>query len=70
MSAILPVIGLVVLMVLQISKNQRYVYQCDECGEKISLSVWAGALAPHSMGKKWVKCPKCGRMGWATPVPK
>jgi|GEM_PF-7036978 len=70
MFAILPVLGLGVLLLLQIWKNQNTYTQYDDCGEKFSLSIWQGALAPHSMGKKLVQCPRSRKMGWATPVAK
>lgn len=45
-------------------------YQCTNCGGYIYLDPWQAALAPHSMGSKWVRCPHCGQMTWARPIRK
>ena len=49
---------------------RHFEYECNNCGNRFSLSLLAGVLAPHAMGKKWVRCPRCGRRSWVYPVPR
>ena len=61
---------LVVWIAVQSWMGRHYDFQCEQCGNKFSLSLRAAVLAPHAMGKKWVRCPRCGHRGWAGRVPK
>ncbi len=45
-------------------------YQCSNCGEIFTIDPLTATIAPHSFGKKYVRCPHCGQMSWAVPVPK
>ena len=49
---------------------RNFEYKCPNCGNRFSLSLFAGALSPHAMGRKWVRCPRCGKRSWVYPVPK
>jgi len=61
--------GFTVNYLFQRSRSSRYDYRCETCGENFSLSPLAGAVAPHRIGgRKWVRCPRCGALSWATPV--
>lgn len=65
----------VVLVLLFAFLRQRLVgknvqYQCGKCGEKFDISPAKAVLAPHAMGNKLVRCPRCGEVSWVTPVPK
>lgn len=51
-------------------ETSHFEYQCGYCGEVFSLSTWQGLFAPHIMAQKLVRCPRCGRMTWTTPVRK
>jgi len=64
------VAAIVAVTFLQRWRTKNYDYKCGKCGERFTLPLWKAVLAPHSMGRKLVKCPKCGRRGWAAPVPK
>ncbi|MDQ7095211.1 hypothetical protein REC12_16560 [Desulfosporosinus sp. PR] len=66
---IIPIV-LVLTALFQGFLNKKFDYQCGNCGGKFSISPIMGTLAPHSMGRKLVKCPKCGVTSWATRVPK
>jgi hypothetical protein len=42
-----------------------------QCGATFPLSALAGAFAPHRLGgRKWIRCPQCGRFFWAAPLPR
>ncbi len=56
---------------VQRNRSAAFDYRCDSCGETFSLSPLAGAIAPHRLvGRKWIRCPRCGSFSWVTPVPK
>lgn len=58
-----------VIVQSQVSKN--YDYQCASCGARFSPSAVAAAVAPHRFGgMKLLRCPSCGKIGWASAVPK
>jgi DNA-directed RNA polymerase subunit RPC12/RpoP len=66
----IPVIFVVVL-VSQTYMSRNFDYQCGNCGERFSPSALAAALSPHRFGgQKLLRCPHCGRLGWAQAVPK
>ena len=65
---VIPAI-LVLTIVWQAVINKSIDYKCGNCGNEFSISPVVGALTPHSMGRKLLSCPHCGRT-WATPVRK
>jgi DNA-directed RNA polymerase subunit RPC12/RpoP len=71
---LLPIILVPTILVLTIAwqfvLNKSIDYKCGDCGKEFSISPIVGALAPHSMGRKLVTCPGCGKRTWATPVRK
>lgn len=40
------------------------IYECKECGEKFVPTLSAYALAPHTMTRRYLKCPFCGKRCW------
>jgi DNA-directed RNA polymerase subunit RPC12/RpoP len=70
-----PLIVIPVVIVLgalfqrQLSKN--FDYQCASCGARFSPSALAASVAPHRFGGlKLLRCPSCGKITWASAVPK
>ncbi|HEY8910668.1 MAG TPA: hypothetical protein VIM51_10385 [Desulfosporosinus sp.] len=50
---------------------QRYFeYQCTKCDGKFGLPIGQAIFSIHIMGKKFAKCPICGKWGWANTIPK
>ncbi|SPF53467.1 conserved hypothetical protein [Candidatus Desulfosporosinus infrequens] len=47
-----------------------FEYQCRKCEGKFSLPTWKAILSVHIMGRKYVKCPNCGKWGWVSSMPK
>lgn len=74
LTEMLPVVliaaGFAAQYVVQRGRTRQYDYRCGNCGNVFSLSPLAASLAPHRMGQKWVRCPRCGVRSWATPVAK
>lgn len=67
---LIPVALLIIVFFAQLALSKHYDYQCGNCGNTFSPSVWALVLTPHRFGSKLLKCPKCGKRTWATRVPK
>ena len=70
MQIIILVLVFMMVFAIQYRITRYYYYQCNNCGEKFSLSVWMAVLSVHMMGEKYVKCPKCEKWCWASLVPK
>jgi hypothetical protein len=53
-----------------------YCYRCpyDDCGALFAASSWVDFIAPQRPtrdgGRKYLRCPRCGRWGWARIVPR
>jgi DNA-directed RNA polymerase subunit RPC12/RpoP len=74
-TAIIPVVvigvGFVAQFIFQQGITSRYDYQCDNCGQKFSLTPFAASVTPHRFGGgKFASCPYCGVRSWVLPVPK
>lgn len=68
LSAIVPVLIIALAMLFMGWINRNFDYECAGCGRRFSLSFWQAALSPHMMGRKFVRCPGCGRRGWAAAI--
>lgn len=40
-------------------------YECKECHNKFSPTYREVVVAPHSMIRRLLRCPKCGKITWA-----
>ena len=40
------------------------VYECPECGTKFAPTLAAYIFSPHTMTKRRLKCPHCGKKSW------
>jgi hypothetical protein len=70
-SAFIPIIIIVLVLVTQFFLASRYDWRCESCGHTFSISPVAAALMPHRpVGRKLARCPNCGVLSWASPVPK
>lgn len=67
---IILVVALIFAFIMQNWRRRYFDYQCAKCDEKFSLPVWQAVLSIHMLGSKFVKCPQCGKWGWAMLVPK
>jgi len=68
---VVVVLGFAVNLLIQRNLMSRYDYRCDRCAAIFSLTPARAAVVPHRMGgTKYVRCPNCGRLSWAAPVPK
>ena len=67
---IIAAVIIVLAVVFLVWRNNHYDYHSEKCGNKIHLSLGQAAFSPKAMGRKMVKCPRCGSTGWVSPVPK
>ena len=40
------------------------IYECKECGEGFVPTLSAYVLAPHTLTRRYLKCPFCGKRHW------
>lgn len=49
--------------------TRTFGYQCPHCSHEFEISPWRNAISPNGLGKggpsKYLRCPNCGRRGWA-----
>jgi DNA-directed RNA polymerase subunit RPC12/RpoP len=64
------VVVLCVVVILNQWMGTKFDFECRNCGHRITPSPVMAALAPHSFGKKLLKCPECGSVTWTQRVPK
>jgi DNA-directed RNA polymerase subunit RPC12/RpoP len=68
-----PIIAVIVILLALLIQNWRsknYDYQCQNCGETFGVPVLKAVFSIHLRGSKLVRCPKCGKLTFATAVPK
>ncbi|KHL01396.1 hypothetical protein LK10_16070 [Sinomonas humi] len=64
------VLAFAVSYAIQRKLTSMFDYHCRRCDATFALTPAAAAVAPHSMGKKFGRCPNCGAWSWLEPVPK
>ncbi|EGW41991.1 hypothetical protein DOT_0051 [Desulfosporosinus sp. OT] len=67
---VLAILLLVVSFVIQNWLTRYFEYQCGKCQGKFDLPILKAILSIPIMGRKYVKCPKCGKWGWVSLIPK
>ncbi len=40
------------------------IYECEKCGKKFVPTLTAYILAPHTLKRRYLKCPHCGKKRW------
>lgn len=64
----LVVIGLVVMAlgigIAAALEMRRAVFQCKKCGERFVPTKLAYLMGMHTVTRRVLKCPKCGKTGW------
>lgn len=50
-------------VVLLVAVNTE-VYECCHCRERFVPTIKAYILGPHTMRKRYLKCPHCQKKGW------
>jgi DNA-directed RNA polymerase subunit RPC12/RpoP len=67
---VIPTVLMVVFIVQFFLGKNYYGYRCSNCGNVFSPSPLIALIAPHSFGKKLLRCPECGKVTWAARIPK
>ncbi|WP_406657809.1 hypothetical protein V7O62_04390 [Methanolobus sp. ZRKC2] len=45
--------------------TKNFAYQCPKCDEIFEISIITNFLGPNNFDRKYLKCPLCGKRGWA-----
>ena len=45
-----------------------YGYECPSCRHQFEISMRTALLTPHIGDRKLLRCPSCGKRGWANAV--
>lgn len=53
--------GIAVAATLEMTSG---AYECPNCGTRFVPSVGAYMLGMHTLTRRHLKCPKCGKLGW------
>lgn len=61
-SAFAAVIANIAVIVL-VAVNTE-IYECSKCGEKFVPTLSSYVLAPHTLTRRYLKCPHCKRKSW------
>jgi DNA-directed RNA polymerase subunit RPC12/RpoP len=59
-----------VLFRLTTSRKGNVGYRCPRCHNEFSPSSEMDYLGPHIIFYKYIRCPKCQKLGWATVIRK
>lgn len=52
-------------LLLIIWHTRNFVYRCPKCSHVFEVSILENFLGPNGVNKKYLRCPKCGKRGWA-----
>lgn len=52
---------IVVILLVAVSTE---IYECEKCGKKFVPTLTAYILAPHTLKRRYLKCPHCGKKSW------
>jgi len=68
----LPLIIIVVCIVfcLFVWQRKNYGYKCSHCHAEFQPTSGLDYLAPHLIFYRYVRCPQCRKMGWASVMRK
>lgn len=59
--AIAVVIIAISIGVACVLDREAGVYECKNCGERFVPNMSAYFFSPHTITRRWLKCPKCGK---------
>ena len=61
LSSITFVIALIAAILLDHGAGQ---YECKKCGHKFKPTLWAYVIGAHTLTKRSLKCPHCGKISF------
>ena len=59
----LVVICSVVAVTVVIAVNTE-IFECEACGEKFVPTLSSYIMGPHTLSRRYLKCPHCGKKSW------
>lgn len=63
-------IGLTLVVLLAHWHAGQYAYRCPHCAQHFEIGTSTDLISPHSIGRRYLTCPCCGRREWAAVVSK
>jgi hypothetical protein len=69
LTAVLITVG-GVLIVLVRWHARNTAYRCPACLHEFEISALRDFISPHGFGRKYLKCPACGKRSWALALAK
>lgn len=63
-------VGLAAVVLLAHWHAAQYAYLCAHCGRHFEIGTSTDLISPHSLGRKYLTCPSCGKRDWAGVVKK
>ncbi|MBP5426438.1 MAG: hypothetical protein J6Y29_00840 [Clostridiales bacterium] len=49
-------------------ENSTGYYECRECHNRFVPTYFTAIVAPHTITKRFLRCPKCNKKTWAKKV--
>jgi len=70
MDLVLILIAFCLLAAVALTKwaVDTYGYECPSCQHQFEISMRTALLTPHIGDRKLLRCPSCGKRGWANAV--
>lgn len=51
-------------------RRENYGYKCPNCQAEFQPTSWSVYLGPHIIIYRYVRCPQCQKLGWASVIHK
>ena len=51
-------------------QRKNYGYKCPHCQAEFQPTGWLAYLGPHVIFRRYVRCTKCNKLGWASVIHK
>ncbi|MDE7087339.1 MAG: hypothetical protein K2O67_04005, partial [Clostridia bacterium] len=61
MSLIIIFSNIAVILLVAVSVE---FFKCEKCGEKFVPTLTAYVFGPHTLNRRYLKCPHCGKKSW------
>jgi len=55
-----------IILWLFIWRRGEFGYKCPHCHTEFKPSSWQDFVGPHAINYKYIRCPNCRKLGWAS----
>lgn len=63
-------LGVAGMLLLVAWHSRSFAYRCANCQHEFEIPFLSDLTSPNSSRGKYLKCPQCGKRGWATVLKK